>query len=444
MNVNAMYRVALSLLWPASVVALCLLPAQKEFDQIALFGIPAFISYFLIIWKPQIMPIRWLVVMAVGVRLLIIPSLPLLSDDIYRFIWDGRLWHLGYNPFSHLPTHWLEQGVMSQDLFALLNSPEYYTIYPPVPQVIFYLSTIVSSNELWTEALLMKSIHCAFELGTLRVLWLLLKSYKLPLERWALYALNPLIILEVLGNVHHEGIMIFFIFLSLLLLHKQNYYAGGISMALAIATKLLPLLLCPFLFFYLKGKVRWKFTLATLGTSLILFGPLLMSVNVAGNLIESADLYVRSFEFNASIYYLLRRIGQWIYGYNIIGTLGPILKGLTVLIIFYIALRTKKNRLTLGLPSFLLCTYLVFVAFSSTVHPWYILLLVGLSPLTSFRFPIVWSFLILGTYINYSFNPYEEQIWVVIIEYSIVALLAYKELQRFLQNEEGPLPIFGK
>jgi len=444
MNKNAIYGVGLCLLWSASVLALCLLPSQNQFEKIALFGLPAFLSYFLIIWKPHLVPLRWIVTLAILVRIFTIPSLPLLSDDIYRFIWDGRLWHLGINPFSHLPTHWITEGIMSQELFILLNSPEYYTIYPPVPQAMFYVSTLFTSSDFFVEATLMKSIHFLFELGTLRVLWLLLKAYKLPFERWAIYALNPLIILEVLANVHHEGIMIFFVFVCLLYLSKQRYYAAGIGMALAIATKLLPLLLCPLIFFYLKGRARWKFTITTLLTCLVIFGPLLMSGSVISNLLDSADLYVRSFEFNASIYYLLNQIGQWIYGYNIIGTLGPILKVLTILLIFFIAFCQKKISTRFNLTTLILCTYLVFVLLSSTVHPWYILLLVGIAPLTSFRFPIVWSFFIMGTYINYSLNPYQEQIWMVIIEYMIVGIIAIIEFQRYTHKEKGPLPIFGK
>lgn len=444
MNLTIASRFGVSALWSISIIAICYIPHQNQFSQIALFGGLAFLSYFLIIYKPQVVPLRWLIVLAVGMRILIIPSLPLLSDDIYRFIWDGRLWHLGINPYAHLPTHWLSEGVMGEELFSLLNSPNYYTIYPPVAQGIFYLSTIVNSSDFLAEAIVMKSVHCLFELGTLRVLWLLLKEYDLPLERWVLYGLNPLIILEVVANVHHEGIMIYFVLLTLFYILKKNFYLAGIAMALAIATKLLPLLLCPLLFFYLKGANRWKFTLATFITSLLLFGPLLINTDAISHLLDSADLYVRSFEFNASIYYLFRELGQWIYEYNIIGTLGPVLKVITVSIIFYLAYIGHSLKKKSDLPPLLLFTYLAFIVLSSTVHPWYILLLVGIAPLVSFRFPLLWSFLILGTYINYSIMPYQEQLWMVALEYSIVGIVGIIELQSWLQKEKGPLPLFGK
>ncbi|MFT4565120.1 MAG: alpha-1,6-mannosyltransferase [Saprospiraceae bacterium] len=444
MKPGTAYKFGVCLLWFISILALCYLPKQYEFSQLALYGGIAFLSYFYILWKPDLVPVRWLVAIAIGVRILIIPSFPLLSDDIYRFIWDGRLWHLGINPYSHLPIHWTSEGIMSEGLFSLLNSPEYYTIYPPFAQGIFYLSTLISSTDFRAEAIIMKSIHCLFEIGALRVLWLLLKEYKLPAERWALYALNPLIIVEVLANVHHEGVMIFFTLLCLLLIAKNKYYIAGISMALAIATKLLPLLLCPLLFFYLKGKGRWQFTLATILVTLVLFGPILINEEMVSHLLDSADLYVRSFEFNASIYYFLNEIGQRIYGYNIIGTLGPCLKVLTIISIIYLALKARALQGPANLPSLLLGTYLVFVLFSSTVHPWYILLLIGLAPLTPFRFPIIWSFLILGTYINYSFNPYQEQIWMVVIEYIVVALVGIVECRKFIQKGKGLLPIFEK
>ena len=444
MNRGIFYRLGVCTLWCISIIALCYLPKQHQFDQIALYGSLAFLSYFLILCKPKLVPLRWLILMAVGVRIMIIPSLPLLSDDIYRFIWDGRLWHLGMNPYSHLPSHWVSEGVMGEELFLLLNSPDYYTIYPPLAQAIFYLSTLVSSPDFLAEAIVMKSLHCIFELGSLSVLWVLLKEYDLPLERWTLYALNPLIILEVLANVHHEGIMIFGVLLCLLYISKKHFYLAGVTMALAIATKLLPLLFCPLLFFYLKGANRWKFTISTLIITLLLFFPFLINSDVFSNLLESTDLYVRSFEFNASIYYICREFGQWIYGYNIIGTLGPILKLITVAIIFYIAFVGHSLKKKSDLFALLLYSYLAFVVLSSTVHPWYLLLLVGLSPLTSFRFPLLWSFLILSTYANYSFVPYQEQMWIVIIEYVIVSVVGIIEYQNCLQKEKGPLPIIGE
>src|SRR5579884_948487 len=81
---------------------------------------------------------------AVVFRAVLLFALPNLSDDFYRFIWDGRLLAHGVNPFSHLPSYYASQNNtdisifgLSRELFDKLNSPNYFTIYPPVCQYIF-------------------------------------------------------------------------------------------------------------------------------------------------------------------------------------------------------------------------------------------------------------------------------------------------------------------
>lgn len=443
MNPSVTYSRIIALLWLASVVLLCHVPHQHEFNKIILFGGLAFGCYVALLWSPAGSSLGWMIGVAIIARIGATLSFPHLSDDIYRFIWDGRLWHLGINPFSHLPSHWNSEGLMDQALFDLLNSPNYYTIYPPLPQLIFYLSSWVETADYRLEAFIMKGFHLMADLGVLRILWLLLKEYNLPPSRWLLYALNPLIILEVIGNVHHEGLMLLFLLLSLWYLHKGRATQAGIMMALSIACKILPLLLCPLIFFRLPLKARFRFTIATAMVVMVLFGSILLPDNFGSNLLRSADLYVRSFEFNASIYYILKCIGYWIYGYNMIAVIGPLMKILSAVLIMCLAFKYRKSTVDVTMPLLMILTFGVYLLLSSTIHPWYIILLIGLAPLTDIRFPIIWSGLIMGTYINYSYDPYQESIWMVIIEYLIVGAIALIEYRRF-NNKIGLLPIFGK
>ncbi len=82
----------------------------------------------------------------IAFRMLLLFSIPNLSDDVYRFIWDGRLAANGINPFSYLPAEVMQMPAVTgntKELFAQLNSPGHYTIYPPVLQGIFWLAAKV-------------------------------------------------------------------------------------------------------------------------------------------------------------------------------------------------------------------------------------------------------------------------------------------------------------
>ena len=152
--------------------------------------------------------------LGVLLRLILLFSLPNLSDDIYRFIWDGRLLVNGINPFDQLPSFYMEQGIsipgINQPLYQLLNSPNYFTIYPPVCQGIFAFAVWLFPDSILGSSIVIKSIFLFFEIGTIALMIQLLKHFMLPLRNVLLYILNPLIILELIGNIHFEAAMLFF------------------------------------------------------------------------------------------------------------------------------------------------------------------------------------------------------------------------------------------
>ena len=97
--------------------------------------------------------IRWLLGISLLLRIIPMFAIPALSDDFYRFIWDGRLLAAGINPFAGLPGEFLNEPALvakgiSNELYGLLNSPTHYTIYPPVPIIS---SRSVGVLECWNE-----------------------------------------------------------------------------------------------------------------------------------------------------------------------------------------------------------------------------------------------------------------------------------------------------
>lgn len=401
---------------------------QHTFGWIALYFGLAFLGYFgWLLSEKGRSSWRFGLGLALILRLLLVFTMPALSDDVYRFIWDGRLLANGLNPFSALPSDIMSSGTnipgMTPELFAELNSPNYYTIYPPFAQGTFWLAAYLSFSSVWGSTLVLKLILLVCEALGLWAMFRLLRKWNLPEHRVLIYALNPLVIVEVVGNLHYEGAMVAFFMWALVFLSygqgtEKKWGQAAFLWALSIASKLLTLLFLPFLWSRLRKKTALLFYAGVLLLVALSFAPLLNSSFVNG-FGESLDLYFRKFEFNASFYYLIRWIGyQWV-GYNVIQTVGPKLGLLAVAAIGIGGLLDKKT----DWPSLMqrcLWAIMAYLLLATTVHPWYAILPLALSVFTRYRFPLVWTALIWHTYINYSYPIYRENLWVVGLEYVVV------------------------
>ena len=415
---------------------------QADFLKISLGYCPFFLLYIYILnRKNHVADVHFFVLTGIFLRFILIFSFPNLSDDIYRFIWDGRLLINGFNPFDHLPKYYIEQSVavngIDAQLFSNLNSPEYFTIYPPVAQLTFAVAVWLFPHSIWGSAIVMKSCLFLFETGSILLIINILKKLKLPVRNVLIYALNPLIIIEICGNLHFEGGMIFFLLLSVFILIKiddltnRRLFYAATAFALSIASKLLPLIFLPFFIKRLGWKKSVTFFSIIGVILLLLFIPLMNGVFIQ-NFGNSLNLYFQKFEFNASIYYLFRWLGFKMIGWNMIAVIGPTLAICTPIAIFWMAFREKINPSDWqSLFVKMLWAICIYLFFTTTVHPWYIALPLVLCCFTKYRFPVVWSGLIWLTYINYSYPVYHENLWIVGAEYLILGIfLIYEGILR--------------
>ena len=371
---------------------------------------------------------RWSILL----RVLLLFAIPALSDDVYRFIWDGRLLMNGVNPYMGLPIDHLDMGLpgITLELFEKLNSPKYFTVYPPLNQAVFFLSTILTPHSEWWSVVIIRMVILAFEVGNIALIRKLLKHYKLPQKYGLFYALNPMIILELTGNLHFEAIMIFFLLLALWHYEKGQLYYGAVFLGLSISTKLLPLIFLPLLVRKMGFKKALVFGAIVGATIAITFLPLINTASVNG-LSDSLALYFQKFEFNGSVYYITRWIGFLTEGYNIIAKSGKWMSIATFLSIMIYAWFSKKQRL----PEQMTWTWLIYLLFATTIHPWYSIPLLAVSIFTHKRFPFVWTIMIFFTYANYTAIGYQEQLWVVALEYAVVFGVAIYEMRgRSLQK----------
>ncbi len=436
-----------------------LLYACPREDFVLLFSLftGLFAAYLLAVFQAKETSLTFWIALAVILRIIAAGSMPELSDDYWRYLWDGKLQLAGLNPLSQLPQAFAGTEFMQQNqvLFDGMNSQGYMTVYPPINQAVFTFSAWFFPKNVYAAIVSMKAILVLFELGSLAFIWKLLQHYKLPKCNILIYALNPLIWIELIGNVHFESGLIFFMLgaiyffikdktaptpslvgIKSFLLANTNLAFAGIFLGLAICTKLWPLMFLPFFFFYEKNGKRdlksgFLVSVIALGVTTLLF---LAAFRLEiFQIFSGLQLYIRSFEFNASLYYLLRWIGFQITGYNLIQGLGPILMacaGISILAYSYFRRNgtsgpslPKSNQTKSPIRDIaekLTWTFMFFLVSTTTIMPWYVTILIAFSVFSRYRFPIVWSWAIMLSYTHYIGGNFQEHYGIILLEYSLV------------------------
>ncbi|MDQ2974455.1 MAG: glycosyltransferase 87 family protein, partial [Acidobacteriota bacterium] len=213
------------------------------------------------------------IVFAALLRLSILFAPPYLSDDIYRYVWDGRVQATGVNPYRYIPADEALAPLRDQTIYPKINRRDYaHTIYPPGAQIIYFLATRVSEHVTW-----MKVVMLGFEAVAIWALLQLLASFNLPRQRVLIYAWHPLLVWEIAGSGHVEAAAIAFVVLALLARRRRWDAIAGAALAGATLIKLFPVILLP----ALCRRWGWKMPVAFGLTMIIAYLPYL-SVGVKG------------------------------------------------------------------------------------------------------------------------------------------------------------------
>ncbi|QVY67385.1 mannosyltransferase [Polaribacter sp. Q13] len=415
-------------------------------------------SYLLI--KSKTINTSTLIGLVILFRLIFLFAIPNLSQDFYRFIWDGRMILEGFNPYLSLPETYIQQGLHpiaeTTNLYAGMGEMNggHYTNYPPINQLCFLIAALFANKSIFGSVVVLRLIIILADLGILYFGKKLLAQLNLPVKNIFWYALNPFIIIEMTGNLHFEPVMLFFLIWSLYKLQQQKWVLAAILLACSVSVKLIPLLFLP-LFFqwfvdyngitnkmkqsYEQRKNKWNsaftgitkligFYAITFTTIILLFLPFYSSEFIE-NYANSVGLWFKNFEFNASFYFIFREIGYLFRGYNEIAIIGKITPILTILFLVIITF-FRKNKSMIQLITALLFGLCFYYFTATTVHPWYLATPLILSVFTRYRFPIIWTLVIIFSYQAYANTPWKENLWFVGLEYLILYIFLVFELRK--------------
>jgi hypothetical protein len=351
-----------------------------------------------------------------------------MSDDIFRYIWDGKVQHSGYNPFEFSPN--APEGVSFREKWwTSINNPHVSSPYPPFSQVIFWLITLPDlkiTGYIFEFRLLVIFIDICLVITLNRII----EHLHLLKRRLIIYAWSPLTIFELAGNGHNDGIASFFMILSIYWTittkNKSKNVFGAIFLALAMLTKTFPVFAFPFLI----RHWRIKEIMAFLGT-LIVFSLGYTTNKIIFPLIPQGQVhFVKYFRFNGSIYRILDSISD---GYTINDIEFVIILSV-VMVLVLLAINAYTYWLTNSplayseesLVERIGFALLVLLLFSADVHPWYLLWILPLMVIKPQESVIIWSLTIFFTYEVYQ-NFDSHGIW---FEKRSTLLLEY-------------LPVFG-
>lgn len=349
------------------------------------------IGWFLWPWKAASRRATWAA--ALALRLVWAPVPIVLSDDAYRYVWDGLAVIEGVNPYATRP---VDEPLTADApwLRSRMNSASYHSVYPPVSQATFVPAalayrTVGDGPEGWAAA--MWTLKATFALVELALLiWL---SRRVPHRTFARVALLPLLVVDGFGQPHTDLLA-----MSALALALGIGSGAGRLAALALAgwVKLWPGLLALGHDSVARRQGRRPPWYASVGVTLaaLAIGLPLVAPGALSGMWASLDLYVRYFEFNAGPYEALKWIGRVLTGADVGKSLGPVLRAAFGVWMVVVLVLSHWRRWPLARTAWMLV--LGYLATATTVHPWYLLPVVPLLALDRTFAERTWPWLAFG------------------------------------------------
>ncbi len=322
-------------------------------------------------------------------RLLLLPAPPVLSSDIFRYIWDARVQAAGVNPYLSRPADFDSEEVKKDPLYQQQNRPFARTIYPPLAQAAFRAVRAVAGESVTA----MKALMLLGDLATLAILVYLLGALGLPRGRVILYAWQPLTVFEIASSGHVDALAVPFILLAVLAWRGHRNAAAGIALGAATLVKIFPVVLLP----AFLGRRRWPLLLACAATIGLAYLPFLAGAGLKALGHLPQFLSDPGETFNPSLMGLASLVLGRISPAPLVWAswMGGAAMAATLLWLF----RTETD----GLNALLARIWVVATALTlltPTLHPWYLLWLL---PLLTIQPRPAWIYLTGAISVSYIF-----------------------------------------
>jgi alpha-1,6-mannosyltransferase len=351
-------------------------------------------------------------------HLLFLLKAPGSDDDIHRYLWDGRVQRLGYNPYILVPSNPAVARLHTPET-RTLNNPDLPSPYPPGAQLFFRAVTGIHESVF---ALKVAFLLC--ELAIVVVLLDFLRRSRQPMHWILAFAWNPLLATEVAGSGHVDIVGALLLLVSVAALFRKWRAVAAVAFGLAVAVKFLPIVLVPLYW----RRLRVRDALLTVFVFGLLYLPFLKKGRFP---IGSLGTYVQSFRFNDPVFVMLERV------------LSPqVVAGLAVLVGLVIAIWMRRRSGECSSEAFawpmaasLLC--------APVVYPWYLLWLLPFLQSASTIPVIIWTVSIIPTYYVWHLRalgqPWVLPGWTMLLEYGSVAtsalVLGLRRLRRPAMTE---------
>jgi alpha-1,6-mannosyltransferase len=355
------------------------------------------------------------------------------DDDIHRYVWDGRIQRLGYNPYLVVPSDPAVKGLHTAETRDL-NNPDLPSPYPAGAQLFFRAVTAIHES-----ALAMKVAFVLCELAIVFVLLDLLRGSGQRAHAVLAFAWNPLVAIEVAGSGHIDIVGALLLVVSAAALMRRWRTTAAVALGMAIAVKFLPVVLLPL--YWRRVRIR-DAVLAAIVVG-ILYAPFLDHGRIP---IGSLGTYVQSFRFNGPVFAILHRVAP-----------PQLLVGLAVLVGLATA-TWLRNREPKGSPDKGILTtedtgfqggntgasprydslpsegqssafawpMAACLFFAPAIFPWYLLWLLPFLTSASTLLIIIWTVSIIPAYVQWHLRALGRPwgtlpVWVIIVEYGCVA-----------------------
>ena len=389
-------------------------------------------AVFLILkWVPR-GKLSWLItgfilLSAIFFRACLIPPDPsVLSKDMYRYIWDGRVQQNGINPYLYPPQATELKQLRDKKVYSNINRKDYPTLYPAGAQLFFRAAYALVGDSVTAY----KGVMTGFDILTLLLLIAMLQAFGFSTSRIIVYAWNPLVIFEIAYSGHLEGLTVFLMAAALYLCTVHKKMLGVIMVALAAAVKLYPALLLA-AFLNRKDLIKGVFTFAA--TIIVLYLPFMgAGSKVSGFL----PIYLKNpYEsFNLGLKHLLMRLFPALdyYLLSIVFLMALAICGLAVF------LKGKNDSQTIRYSYILVGSLLILMP--ASLHPWYTILIVPFLAFYPSPAWLIFSCTVTLSYLKYVSPQGIMPTWVLLAEYlPLFALLAlgYIFRRRFIGSEFG-------